>query len=76
MTVEITPDLIHSGILGLLLLLQVWHHYRLNKQIEKTDLQLGQVWLQISTLVTSVAGKLAELEKRIDDKVGKEDKTL
>jgi hypothetical protein len=31
MTLEITPENVYMGVTCLLLVLQVWHHYRLDK---------------------------------------------
>ena len=75
MTIEVTPEQIYGGAVALLLLLQAWHHYRLTKHINQTELHLGQLWLQISTLTTTIATKIVELEKKIDERVGKQDKT-
>lgn len=74
MTIELTLEQLYGGILTLLVLLQAWHHYRLNKHIEQTETYLGQVWLQINTLTTSIATKLVEMEKKLNEKVGKQDK--
>ena len=75
MTIELSPEQIYGGVVTLLLILQAWHHYRLTKHIEQTETYLGQVWLQISTLTASIATKIVEVEKKIDDKVVKQDKT-
>lgn len=75
MTIELSTEQIYGGIVTLLLILQTWHHYRLNKHIEQTQINLGQVWLQISTLTASIAAKFTELEKKVNEKVGKQDKT-
>jgi hypothetical protein len=75
MTIELTSDHVHGGIVALLLLLQLWHHHRLTGHIERTSQHINQMWGQIGILTTSVAAKIVELDKKIDGKVGKEDKT-
>jgi hypothetical protein len=75
MTITLTPEQIYGGIVTLLLILQAWHHYRLSKHIEQTQIHLGQIWIQINTLTTSIAAKFTELEKKVNEKVGKQDKT-
>lgn len=75
MTIELTSQQVYGGIVILLLILQVWHHYRLSKHINQTEIHLGQIWIQITTLTTSIAHKLTELEKKVNERVGKQDKT-
>ena len=70
MTIEITPENLYAGITCILLLIQVWQYYKLTK-LEK---EINSIWNQIGTLVTSVAGKLIDIENKIDSKVGKQDK--
>lgn len=71
MTIELSPEQVYGGVVTLLLVLQAWHHYRLTKHINQTELYLGQLWLQINTLTTSIATKLVEIEKKLNEKVGK-----
>jgi hypothetical protein len=61
MTVEITPENVYMGITCLLLVLQVWQHYRLDKAKKEID----KLWDQISTFNTMVALKLLENQKEI-----------
>lgn len=75
MTIEFTSDHVHGSIVALLLLLQLWHHHRLTGHIEKTSQHINQLWSQIGILTASVAAKIVEMDKKIDDKVGKQDKT-
>lgn len=70
MTINITPERIYAAITTLLLLLQVYQHYKLAK-LEK---EVNQVWTQISILITSISTKLLDLDKKIEDKVGKQTK--
>ena len=61
MTLEITPENIYMGVTCLLLVLQVWQYY----QLDKTKKELDKVWDQISTFNTMVALKLLENQKEI-----------
>ena len=70
MTIELTPEYIYASITTLLLVLQVWQYYKLTK-VEK---EIAQIWIQISILVASISSKLLDLDKKIDDRVGKQDK--
>jgi hypothetical protein len=61
MTLEITPENIYMGVTCLLLVLQVWQYYKLDKAQKEID----KVWDQISTFNTMVALKLLENQKEI-----------
>ena len=61
MTINITPENVYMGITCLLLILQVWQYY----QLDKTKKELDKVWDQISTFNTMVALKLLENQKEI-----------
>ena len=62
MTIEITPENVYMGITCLLLVLQVWQYY----QLDKTKKEIKKIWDQISTFNTMVAIKLLETQKNID----------
>ena len=70
MTVDITPERLYFGTTIFLLIMQVYQHYKLTK-LEK---EVTQVWTQISILITSISGKLLDLDKKIEDRVGKQSK--
>ena len=70
MTIDITPERLYFGITALLLIMQVYQHYKLTK-LEK---EVNQVWTQISILITTISSKLLDLDKKVDDKVGKQTK--
>jgi hypothetical protein len=70
MTIDITPERLYTGIIVFLLVMQIWQHYRLAK-LEK---EVKQVWTQISILITSISTKLLDLDKKVEDKVGKQTK--
>lgn len=70
MTIDITPERLYFGTTLFLLVLQVYQHYKLTK-LEK---EVTQVWTQISILITTISGKLLDLDKKVDDKVGKQTK--
>ena len=59
MTIEITPENVYMGITCLLLVLQVWQYY----QLDKTKKEIKKIWDQISTFNTMVALKLLENQK-------------
>lgn len=61
MTLEITPENIYMGVTCLLLVLQVWQYYKLDKAQKEID----KLWDQISTFNTMVALKLLENQKEI-----------
>lgn len=61
MTIEITPENVYMGITCLLLVLQVWQYY----QLDKTKKEIKKIWDQISTFNTMVALKLLENQKEI-----------
>jgi len=61
MTLEITPENIYMSVTCLLLVLQVWQYY----QLDKTKKEIDKVWDQISTFNTMVALKLLENQKEI-----------
>ena len=61
MTIEITPENVYMGITCLLLVLQVWQYY----QLDKTKKEINKIWDQISTFNTMVALKLLENQKEI-----------
>ena len=61
MTLEITPENVYMGITCLLLVLQVWQYYKLDKAQKEID----KLWDQISTFNTMVALKLLENQKEI-----------
>jgi hypothetical protein len=70
MTIDITPERLYFGTTLFLLIMQVYQHYKLNK-LEK---EVNQVWTQISILITSISSKLLDLDKKVEDKVGKQPK--
>ena len=70
MTVQITTETVYLGVTIILLAIQIWQHYR----ITKLESQTTQLWNQISILVASISSKLLDLDKKIDDKVGKQTK--
>ena len=70
MTVQITTETVYLGVTTILLTIQIWQHYR----ITKLESQASQIWNQISLLVASISSKLLDLDKKIDDKVGKQTK--
>lgn len=70
MTIEITAETLYFGITAILIVMQIWHHTR----ITKLETQNAQLWTQISILVTSISSKLLDLDKKIDDRVGKQTK--
>jgi hypothetical protein len=59
MTIDITPETVYMGITCLLLVLQVWQYY----QLDKTKKEINKLWDQISTFNTMVALKLLENQK-------------
>ena len=61
MTIEITPENVYMGITCLLLVLQVWQYY----QLDKTKKEIKKIWDQISTFNTMVALQLLENQKEI-----------
>jgi hypothetical protein len=61
MTLEITPENIYMSVTCLLLVLQVWQYY----QLDKTKKEINKIWDQISTFNTMVALKLLENQKEI-----------
>ena len=61
MTIDITPENVYMGITCLLLVLQVWQYY----QLDKTRKEIDKLWDQISTFNTMVALKLLETQKEI-----------
>ena len=61
MTLEITPENVYMSITCLLLVLQVWQYYIL----DKTKKEINKLWDQISTFNTMVALKLLENQKEI-----------
>ena len=61
MTLEITPENVYMSITCLLLVLQVWQYYKLDKVQKEID----KVWDQIATFNTMVALKLLENQKEI-----------
>ena len=61
MTIEITPENVYMGVTCLLLVLQVWQYY----QLDKTKKEINKIWDQISTFNTMVALKLLENQKEI-----------
>ena len=61
MTINITPENVYMSITCLLLVLQVWQYYKLDKAQKEID----KVWDQISTFNTMVALKLLENQKEI-----------
>lgn len=70
MTIDITPERLYFGITIFLFVMQVYQHYKLTK-LEK---EVTQVWTQISILITTISSKLLDLDKKVDDKVGKQTK--
>ncbi len=70
MTINLDKADLYFGIIILLLILQVYHHYRLNL----TRREVTNVWIQISTLVTTISAKIIALEKDIERVVGNEKK--
>ena len=61
MTLEITPENVYMSITCLLLVLQVWQYYKL----DKAQKEINKIWDQISTFNTMVALKLLENQKEI-----------
>ena len=61
MTINITPENVYMGITCMLLILQAWQHY----QLDKTRKEIDKLWDQISTFNTMVALKLLETQKEI-----------
>ena len=61
MTINITPENVYMGITCLLLILQVWQYYIL----DKTKKEINKIWDQISTFNTMVALKILENQKEI-----------
>ena len=61
MTIDITPETVYMSITCLLLVLQVWQYY----QLDKTKKEINKLWDQISTFNTMVALKLLENQKEI-----------
>jgi len=70
MTIDITPERLYLGITVFLLVMQISQHYRLTK-LEK---EVHNVWNQISILITTISTKLLDLDKKIEDRVGKQPK--
>ena len=63
MTFTVTPADIYFALCGLLLLLQVVQYYML----QKTKTEINLLWAQIGILATTVASKLEELSKKVDN---------
>ncbi len=70
MTIELSQETIYTGAVLVLMAIQIWQHYK----ITKLETQTFQIWNQISILVASISGKLLDLDKKIDDRVGKSTK--
>ena len=70
MTIDITPEQLYFGTTAFLLIMQIYQHYKLSK----LEREVNQVWTQISILITSISGKLLDLDKKIEDRVGKQSK--
>jgi hypothetical protein len=62
MTINITPENVYMSITCLLLVLQVWQYYKL----DKAQKEINKIWDQISTFNTMVALKILENQKEID----------
>ena len=62
MTINITPENVYMSITCLLLVLQVWQYY----ELDKAQKEINKVWDQISTFNTVVALKILENQKEID----------
>jgi hypothetical protein len=62
MTINITPENVYMSITCLLLVLQVWQYYKL----DKAQKEINKIWDQISTFNTVVALKILENQKEID----------
>jgi hypothetical protein len=67
MTIELTEQSVYIGVVIILMAIQIWQHYK----ITKLETQTFQIWNQISILVASISSKLLDLDKKIDDRVGK-----
>ena len=63
MTFTVTPADIYFALCGLLLLLQVVQYYML----QKTKTEINLLWAQIGILASTVAAKLEELNKKVND---------
>jgi hypothetical protein len=63
MTFTVTPADIYFALCGLLLLLQVIQYYML----QKTKTEINLLWAQIGILTSTVAAKLEELNKKVND---------
>jgi hypothetical protein len=61
MQITITPENVYIGIACLLLILQVYQQYKL----DKAKKEINKLWDQISTFNTMVALKLLENQKEI-----------
>ena len=70
MTIDITPERLYLGITVFLLVMQISQHYRLTK----LENEVHNVWNQISILITTISTKLLDLDKKIEDRVGKQPK--
>ena len=62
MTIEITQQTMHVGIILILMGIQIYQRI----QIEKVKKEINKLWDQISTFNTMVALKLLENEKNIN----------
>ena len=63
MTFTVTPADIYFALCGLLLLLQVIQYYML----QRTKSEINLLWAQIGILASTVAAKLEELNKKVND---------
>jgi hypothetical protein len=63
MTFTVTPADIYFALCGLLLVLQVVQYYML----QKTKTEINLLWAQIGILASTVAAKLEELNKKVDN---------
>ena len=62
MTIDITPERVYTLITTVLVGIQLWQQYRINK----LEANISQIWVQISILVTSISSKLLDLDKKIE----------
>lgn len=63
MTFTVTPADIYFALCGLLLVLQTVQYYML----QKTKTEINLLWAQIGILASTVAAKLEELNKKVDN---------
>ena len=63
MTFTVTPADIYFALCGLLLVLQMVQYYML----QKTKTEINLLWAQIGILASTVAAKLEELNKKVDN---------